>query len=141
MPAPQVFVTITTPPGSVPTVNRTFQVGSNISFTLPSGYTFVSTSKVATVQFGPGGSFVAGQFAGSTLNWQCTGTVAPSAPWGSFVTLSIRGAATFKFFHTLGEPDFITVDVNTTFVVRLLPAVAPTVSPARSRRSSPPSCR
>src|SRR5262245_40186391 len=127
MPLPQVFVTITTPPGSVPTVNRTFQVGGSISFTQPPGYTFVATSKVATVQFGPGGSFVAGQFAGSTLNWQCSGTVSPSTPWGSFVTLSIRAAATFRFFHTLGEPDFVTVEVNTTFVVRLIPAIAPTV--------------
>src|SRR6266850_2812697 len=128
MPAPQVFVTINTPPGSVPTVNRTFQVGGNMSFTLPSGYSFVSTSKTATVQFGPGGSLVAGQFAGSTLNWQCTGTVGPSSPWGSFVTLSIRAAATFRFFHNLGEPDLVTVDVNTTFVVRLVPAIAPTIN-------------
>src|SRR6266850_118691 len=101
MPAPQVFVTINTPPGSVPTVNRTFQVGGNMSFTLPSGYSFVSTSKTATVQFGPG---------------------------GSLVTLSIRAAATFRFFHNLGEPDLVTVDVNTTFVVRLVPAIAPTIN-------------
>ena len=123
MPAPQVFVTITTPPGSVPTVNRTFQVGGNISFTAPPGYTFIPTSKTATVQFGPGGTLVAGTFAGTTLNWQCTGTVSPSAPWGSFVTLSVNAAATFRFFHTLSEPDFITVNVATTFVVRLMPAL------------------
>src|SRR5262249_38060352 len=34
----------------------------------------------------------------------------------------------FRFFHNLSEPDFVTVNVSTTLVVRLLPAIAPTVS-------------
>ena len=86
----QLFVTITSPAGSLPTVNRTFQVGGNISWTVPSGYSL--TSKSVTVQFGTGGSTVAATFV-SGLNWQCTGTVSPATPWGSMVQLTVRAQA------------------------------------------------
>src|SRR5262245_37359294 len=128
MPVPQLFVTITTPPGSVPTVDRTFQVGGNISFIVPTGYSLLANSRRVTVQFGPGGTPVAAAFSASTQNWVCTGTVGPGSAWGSFVTLTVNASATFRFFHTPSEPDLATLNVSTTFVVRLVPAITPTIN-------------
>ncbi len=120
----QLFIDITFPTG-VPTVDRTFQLRGNISFSTPTNWTL--TGKSMSVQFGPGGQLVAGTFP-SGNNWQCTGTVSPSAPWGSFVQLTLNAQAVFRFFHTSGEPDIETLHVSTTFMVRLLPPVAPTVN-------------
>ena len=77
---PQLFVTITSPPGSLPTVDRTFQLGGNISWTVPLEYSL--TGKSVTVQFGAGGPTVAATFVGTSLNWQCTGTVSPATTMG-----------------------------------------------------------
>jgi hypothetical protein len=74
----QLFVDITFPTGGLPTVDRTFQLRGNISFSTPSTWTLIS--KNMSVQFGPGGQLVAGSFP-SGNNWQCTGTVNPATPW------------------------------------------------------------
>jgi hypothetical protein len=71
----QLFITITFPTG-VPTVDRTFQLRGNISFSTPSTWSLISKSM--SVQFGPGGQLVAGTFP-SGNNWQCTGTVVRAA--------------------------------------------------------------
>jgi len=127
VPAPQLFVTITLPaPPGAPVANRTFDVLGNISWLfVPS--TWSLTSKSVRVQFGTGGSNVLATFP-SGLNWRCTGTVSPTAPWGSFVTLTVSADATFRFLLAPGEPDFETLSVTTTYVVRLPGAIAPTVS-------------
>ena len=45
------------------------------------------------------------------------------------VTLTVNAQASFiKFFHTSSEPDIALLSVTTTFVVRLMPAITPTVS-------------
>jgi hypothetical protein len=119
----QLFIDITFPTG-VPTVDRTFQLRGNISWFAPS--TWTNISKSMSVQFGPGGQLVAGTFP-SGNNWQCTGTVSPSAPWGSFVQLTLTARATFRFFLTPSEPEIETLLVSTTFMVRLLPPIAPTI--------------
>ncbi len=119
----QLFITITFPAG-VPTVDRTFQLRGNISFTTPANWTL--TGKSMNVRFGPGGQLVAGTFP-SGNNWSCTGTVSPSAQWGSFVQLTVNAQAVFRFFRTLGEPEIEVLTVSTTFMVRLLPPVTPTI--------------
>lgn len=125
MAVPQIFVTITQPPGSVPTVDRSFQVKGAVSFfQVPASWSLVS--KDVRVQFGAGGSNVAATFP-SGFNWQCVGAVSAAAPWGSFVTLTISADATFRFMRAPREPDFETLSISTTLVVRLLPAVTPTV--------------
>src|SRR5262245_51934194 len=127
MPPPQLFVNITSPTGGLPFVDRTFQMAGNISWLFtPTNWSL--TRKSVTVDFGPGGPSVGATFVGSTLNWQCAGTVHPSVPWGSMVQLTVRAQATFRFFHTPSEPDFATLNVSTTFMVRLFPPIAPTVS-------------
>src|SRR5262245_55645990 len=125
MPAPQLFVNPTFPqPGSP--VPRTFDVMGNISWLfLPTGWGL--SSKSVRVVFGTGGSNVLATFP-SGLNWRCTGTVNPTQPWGTWVTLSISASATFRFFHTNGEPDFATLSVSTTMMVQLPGAIAPTVN-------------
>src|SRR4051794_39282938 len=104
MPPPQLFVAITSPIGGLPFVDRTFQMTGNISWLFaPSNWTL--TSKSVSVQFGPGGPFVGGTFSPGSVNWQCTGSVPPTTPWGSMVQLSIRAQATFRFLLAPGEPD------------------------------------
>ena len=125
MPPPQLFVNITIPAGGVPLVPRTFQVAGQISWMVPSGYSLVSRN--ASVTFGPGGPTVAGAFNSQTT-WQCTGTVSNSIPWGSMVQLTIRAQATFRFFLTPSEPEIVTLNVSTTFMVRLPGAITPTVN-------------
>jgi hypothetical protein len=120
----QLFIAITFPPG-VPTVDRTFQLRGNISWSAPS--TWTNISKSMSVQFGPGGQLVAGTFP-SGNNWQCSGTVGPAAPWGSFVQLTLTARASFRFFLSPSEPEVETLTVSTTFMVRLLPPIAPTIS-------------
>jgi hypothetical protein len=119
----QLFIEITSPTG-VPTVDRTFQLRGNISWSVPSNW--VNTSKSMSVQFGPGGQLVAGSFP-SGNNWQCTGAVNPSTPWGSFVQVTLHARAAFRFLRVL-EPDIEVLTVSTTFMVRLLPPIAPTVN-------------
>ena len=84
----------------LPTVDRTFQVRGNISFSTPSNWTLISKSM--SVQFGPGGQLVAGSFP-SGNNWQCTGTVNPSTPWGSMVQVTVNAQASFRFFRFLAD--------------------------------------
>lgn len=119
MPTPQVFFNITSPSGSLPTVDRTFQLAGNISWTVPSGYSL--TGRSVSVQFGPGGQSVNATFV-SGNNWQCTGTVSAALPWSAMVTLTIHVQATFRFFHTPSEPDIDVLTNTNTFTVRLLPA-------------------
>ena len=119
----QLFITVTFPAG-VPTVDRTFQLRGNISFSTPSNWTLISKSM--SVQFGPGGQLVAGSFP-SGNNWQCTGTVSPSTPWGSFVQVTLNANASFRFLRFL-ETVVETLHVSTTFMVRLIPPIAPTVN-------------
>jgi hypothetical protein len=127
MPPPQVFFNITSPTGGLPFVDRTFALAGNISWMfVPTGRSLVSKS--VTVRFGPGGSFVGAAFSGSTLNWSCSGTVSPSTPWGSMVQLTITASVTFRFFRTPFEPDFETLTNTNTFMVRLFPAIAPTIN-------------
>src|SRR5215207_5295092 len=110
MPPPQLFVTVTNPTGGLPTVNRTFTVGGNIS-TLFTPANWSLTGKSVSVQFGPGGPTVAATFSGATLNWQCTGTVPASTPWGSMVQLAVRAQATFRFRRPPFESDLATLNV------------------------------
>jgi hypothetical protein len=126
MAQPQLFVTITSPPGALPFVDRTFELGGNISWMVPTNYSL--TGKSVTVQFGSGGTTVAAAFVGASLNWRCTGTVSPATSWGAMVTLTVSAQATFRFFHTSGEQDIDVLNVQTTFRVRLMPAIAPTVT-------------
>jgi hypothetical protein len=127
MPPPQIFFNITSPTGGLPFVNRTFTLAGNIStLFVPARWSLVSKS--VTVQFGPGVPAVAASFSGATMNWQCTGTVSPSTPWGSMVQLTIHVSATYRFLLTPFEPDFATISNTNTFMVRLFPAITPTVS-------------
>src|SRR5262245_59955159 len=110
MPPPQLFVTITSPTGGLPFVDRTFQLAGNISWLfVPSNWSL--TSRSGSVTFGPDGPTVGSTFVGN--NWQCTGTVSPATPWGSMVPLTVRAQATFRFFHTPSEPDSETLTVST----------------------------
>ena len=86
------------------------------------------TSKRVSVQFGPGMPFTAATFPAGNLNWQCTGTVSPSSPWGSFVSITVSATASFRFFLTPSEPDSETLSVSTTLMVRLPPAFPPTIA-------------
>jgi hypothetical protein len=100
-------------------------VAGNISWMFtPTNWSLVS--KGVSVQFGAGGPNMGATFVGSTLNWQCSGTVPSSIPWGSMVQLTIRASARFRFV-TSGEPDFATLSVSTTYMVRLFPAIPPTI--------------
>ena len=126
MALPQLFVTITWPTGGLPFVDRTFQLAGNISWSVPAGFSL--TSKSVSVTYGPGGSTVGATFTAGTNNWQCTGTVNPSTPWSTMVQLSVRARASFRFFHNPFEPDQADISVDTTFMVRLLPAITPTVT-------------
>ena len=126
MALPQLFVTITSPTGGLPFVDRTFQLAGNISWSVPAGFSL--TSKSVSVTYGPGGSTVGATFTAGTNNWQCTGTVNPSTPWSTMVQLSVRARASFRFFHNPFEPDQADISVDTTFMVRLLPAITPTVT-------------
>jgi hypothetical protein len=126
MPPPQLFVNITSPSGGLPFVDRTFQLAGNISWMFtPTNWSLVS--KGVTIQFGPGGPTLPATFSGTTLNWQCTGTVPSSIPWGSMVQLTVHAQARFRFQIVSGEPDFATLNVSTTFMVRLFPAIPPTI--------------
>ena len=118
----ELFINITFPTG-VPTVDRTFQLRGNISWSVPRGWRNIS--KNIAVQFGPGGQLVAGTFTSDT-NWQCTGTVNPATPWGTFVQLTVSANASFEIFQF---PTRIvrTIPVSTTFMVRLIPPIAPTI--------------
>ena len=120
---PQLFIDVTFP-GQVPTVDRTFQLRGNISWSVPANW--VNISKNVTLQFGPGGQVVAAAFP-SGNNWQCTGTVSPSAPWGQFVQISLTAQATFRFRLVLQQVTQ-TLTVSTTFMVRLMPAFPPTIN-------------
>lgn len=127
MPPPQLFVTITSPTGGLPSVDRTFQLGGNISWLFtPSNWSL--TGKRVSVQFGPGGPTVGATFNAGNLNWSCTGTVPAGIPWGSMVQLTVRADASFRFMLAPGEPDIATLNVSTTFMVRLFPAILPTVN-------------
>ena len=117
---PQLFIDITFPTG-VPTVDRTFQLRGNISWDAPA--TWTNIRKNVSVQFGPGGQLVAGAFT-SGNNWQCTGTVNPLTPWGSFVQLTLSANASFRQGLL---PAVFTLNVSTTFMVRLIPPIAPTI--------------
>src|SRR5215471_9671158 len=124
MPPPQLFINITLPPGQLPPVDRTFQLGGNISWLFtPANWSLLNRS--VTVQFGPGGSTSAATFIDQT-NWRCTGTVAPSTPWGSMVQLSISAQAVFRIVVPFGG-NTATLNVSTTFMVRLFPPIAPTI--------------
>src|SRR5262245_46235716 len=126
MPPPQLFVTITSPPPAQPVPGRTIQVQGNISWLfVPSNWSLISKS--VSVQFGPGMPFIPATFPAANLNWQCTGTVSPAAPWGSFASLTISATASFRFFLTPSEPDSETLSVSTTLMVRLPPAIPPTI--------------
>jgi hypothetical protein len=121
----QLFVTITAPPAASP-VNRTFDLLGNITWSqVPSGWSLVSKS--VRVQYGAGGTNAVATFPVG-LNWRSTGTVSNATPWGAFVTLTVTASATFRFLLTNGEPDFQTLTVTTTYVVRLTGAISPTVS-------------
>ena len=117
---PQLFIDITFPTG-VPTVDRTFQLRGNISWSVPSNWT--NSSKNVAVQFGPGGQLVAAAFT-SGNNWQCTGAINPTIPWGSFVQLTLSANASFRQGLI---PLVTTLNVSTTFMVRLIPPIAPTI--------------
>ena len=118
--AEQLFINITFPPG-VPTVDRTFQLRGNISWSA----TGQLISKSVTVQFGPGGQTVAATFTSDT-NWQCTGMINPTTPWGQFVQLTVSASASFEVMRF---PTRIvrTIPASTTFMVRLIPPIAPTI--------------
>lgn len=120
----QLFIDITFPRG-LPTVERTFQLRGNISWMAPGAWRQVG--RRMTIQFGPGGPTVAGTFS-DDRNWQCTGTISPSVPFGSMVQLKVRAQAVFRFFRTPFEPDLESLEVETTFVVRLTPPIPPTVT-------------
>jgi hypothetical protein len=123
MPPPQLFVTLTFPPGQLPPVNRTFEVAGNISWLFAPATWSLRTGSV-TVQFGPGGSTSAATFS-DQVNWRCTGTVSPSTPWGSMVQLTINAQAVFRIGIPFGAN--ATLNVSTTVMVRLFPAVAPSI--------------
>src|SRR5262245_61148481 len=126
MPPPQLFINITLPPGQLPPVDRTFLVAGNLStLFLPTNASMLSGN--VTVQFGPGGSTVTARLTNQP-NWRCTGTVSPATPWGSFVELSISAQASFKVPGPIGTSTTVTMNKSTTFMVRLFPAVAPTIS-------------
>jgi hypothetical protein len=116
----QLFINITFPPG-VPTVDRTFQLRGNISWSA----TGQLIGKNVTVQFGPGGQTVAATFTSDT-NWQCTGMINPNTPWGQFVQLTVNANASFEVMRF---PTRIvrTIPASTTFMVRLIPPIAPTI--------------
>lgn len=119
----QLFVTITFPTGGLPFVDRTFQMRGNISFSTPANWTLIA--KNMSVQFGPGGQLVAGSFP-SGNNWQCTGTVNSATPWGSMVQVTVNANASFRFFRVLTQV-VETLNVSTTFMVRLFPPITPTI--------------
>src|SRR5215467_5884878 len=111
MPPPQLFINITLPPGQLPPVDRTFQLGGNISWLFtPANWSLLNRN--VTVQFGPGGSTSAASF------------IAPSTPWGSMVQLSVTAQAVFRIVIPFGG-NTATLNVSTTFMVRLFPAIAP----------------
>jgi hypothetical protein len=120
---PQLFIDITFP-GQVPTVDRTFQLRGNVSWSVPANW--VNISKNVAIQFGPGGQLAAASFT-SGNNWQCTGTVSPSAPWGQFLQVTLSANASFRFMRVL-TPVIETLNVSTTFMVRLIPAFPPTIN-------------
>jgi hypothetical protein len=120
---PQLFIDITFP-GQVPTVDRTFQLRGNVSWSVPANW--VNISKNVAIQFGPGGQLVAASFT-SGNNWQCTGTVSPSAPWGQFLQVTLSANASFRFMRVL-TPVIETLTVSTTFMVRLIPPFPPTIT-------------
>ena len=125
MPPPQLFINITLPPGQLPPVDRTFLVAGNISWLfLPANASLITRN--VTVQFGPGGSTSVATFS-DQVNWRCTGTVSPSTPWGSMVQLTINAQAVFRISVPFGPTTTVTLNVSTTFMVRLFPAVAPTI--------------
>lgn len=127
MPPPQLFVTITSPTGGLPSVDRTFHLAGNISWLfVPSKWSL--TGKHVSVQFGPGGPTVSATFNAGNLNWSCSGTVPASIPWGSMVQLTVSAQASFRFMLAPGEPEIETLSVSTTFMVRLFPAILPTVN-------------
>src|SRR5215218_9266955 len=119
----QLFIDVTFP-GQVPTVDRTFQLRGNISWAVPANW--VNIAKNVAVQFGPGGQLVASSFT-SDNNWQCTGTVSPSAPWGTFVQVTLSANATFRFMRVLQQV-VETINVSTTFMVRLIPPIGPAIN-------------
>ncbi len=126
MPPPQLFFNITLPPSPLSPVDRTFQMRGNISWLFaPANWSL--DSRTVTVQFGPGGSTVSAAFT-DQVNWQCTGTVSPSTPWGSMVQVTISAQARFRIVIPLGPTSFSTLNVSSTFMVRLFPPVAPTIS-------------
>ena len=124
-------------------VGRTFTLAGRISWQYtPPTWTF--TNKSATVQFGPGAPTIqATPFTGTTLTWQCTGTVPASIPWGSMVPLTVSARATFRYNLAPGEPATTTLTAATMFMVRLVPAIPPTVTldPVCLARSWPRRCR
>ena len=128
---PQLFIDITFPTG-VPTVDRTFQLRGNISWSVPSNWTNIS--KNVSVQFGPGGQLVAGAFT-SGNNWQCTHCRQSLTPWGSFVQLTLSANASFRQGLL---PAVFTLNVSTTFMVRLIPRLRPRSAWRRSHHRSWP---
>ena len=103
------------------------QVGGSISFTLPSGVHLSPRARLRRCSSARAGRSYPGQFAGSTLNWQCTGTVAPSARGDRSSRCRYAGRRRSSSSHA-GRAGSRHGGSHTTFVVRLLPAVAPTVS-------------
>src|SRR5580765_7851582 len=127
MPPPQLFISIASPPPAQPVPGRTFQVSGNISWLfVPTNWGL--TTKTVSVQFGPGAPFIPAAFPAANLNWECAGTVNSSAPWGSFVSIAVSANASFRFPLPGGsEHDTETLSVATTLMVRLPPAIAPTI--------------
>ena len=122
---PQLFVTITFPPAACrPWTGRSSCAATSRS-RRPRNWTLIGKSM--SVQFGPGGQLVAGSFP-SGNNWQCTGTVSPSTPWGSMVQLTVNAQRRRSGSSgALGEPEIETLNVSTTFMVRLFPPITPTI--------------
>src|SRR5688572_12825766 len=125
MPNPQLFVTITRPPSAMSFVDRTFQIAGNISWMFtPQNWTL--NSRTVTVQFGPGGSTLSAAFT-DLVNWQCTGSASPSLPWGSMFQVTVSAQAVFRVVIPFGSTIFATLNVSTTYMLRLFPPIAPSI--------------
>ena len=128
MPNPQLFVTITRPPSAMSFVDRTFQIAGNISWMFtPQNWTL--NSRTVTVQFGPGGSTLSAAFT-DLVNWQCTGSASPSLPWGSMFQVTVSAQAVFRVVIPFGSTIFATLNVSTTYMLRLFPPIAPSIGMA-----------
>ena len=120
----QLFITITFPPG-VPTVDRTFQLRGNISFSTPANWTQHQQEHERAVRAGrPAGR---GQHSPAATTGSAPVPSVPSTPWGSFVQLTLNANAVFQVLPGPASLSSTTLNVSTTFMVRLLPPIAPTI--------------